>query len=736
MVAPHVRALLPRVFAYTTLALILTFPLVVHPASRLPGGGDTWLYYWNIWWLDQSILGAHVNPFFCPLLHHPYGASLYFHTLNLLPSVLALPVAALSSLALAYNLIVWVGFVLAGIAADALARDLLRAGAPRLLTPAERWAAFVAGCAFSFSAYHFAHLLGHLDMMATFWLPWFALALSRAARDGRPARVLLAAVVLAGTALTSWYYALIELVFASLLVAHRLLRNPSARGRVLARVGAILALGALLVSPLLVPMLVLGRTTGRVPDPWGDMLRFSADLLAFVTPSFLHPLWGHRVAPFQELLARNGNVVESSSAYLGLVALLLALYGLMCDRVRSPGVEGGDSAPGARFWWLVLVVFGCLALGPVLHIGGRPATVADHEVWLPYSLFARLPYGDIPRSLARFAVMTTLAVSLLAALGVRRALEGAGTTRRAWIGIGLVALVLFDNAAVPLPTSAVRVPAAYRWLGAQPAAPTTTPPARGALVEVPIPDDPFRYPPRMLYQTVHERPVFGGYLARALPPIPFPAIPGFAQLASLSAGVDDVVAYEAATLGPLSLAVLESYGAEFVVIDKQVLDQGALARARQAWVSMAARDQPAFEDQETLVYRVPRGATSPVAAVWLDRGWFYLEQRDGPPAARWRWMGAQSELRIRAPRSGSYALELDARALRHPRSVSIEIGATEVSRAFVGVDRAPVRTPAFDLAPGVHTIVLRSGDGAEVAGHGDRRALSIALFGLSLVEVH
>lgn len=727
---------MPRLLAYATLALALTFPLVVHPASRLPGGGDTWLYYWNIWWLDRAILDAHVNPFFCPLVHHPYGASLYFHTLNLLPSVLALPVAALSSLALAYNLIVWAAFVLAGIAADALARDLLRAGAPRLLTPAERWAAFVAGCAFSFSAYSFVHLLGHLDLLATFWLPWFALALARAVRDGRPAQVFLAAVVLAGTALTTWYYALIELAFVALFVVHRLASDRPARGYLLLRVGAVVAFSGLIAAPLLVPTLVLGRTMGRVADPWGDMLRFSADLAGFVTPSFLHPLWGHRVAPFQAVLARNGNVVESASAYLGLVALLLASYGWMRDRVQPRWVGGGDAAACARFWWLVLVVFGCLALGPVLHIGGRTVTVAGHEVWLPYALFARLPYGDIPRSLARFAVMATLAVSLLAALGVRHLLEGLGKVRRAWAGVGLIALVVFDNAAVPLPTLAIRVPAAYRWLGAQPAAPTATPSAGGALVEVPIPDDPFRYRPRMLYQTVHGRPVFGGYLARGLPPLPFPAIPGFAQLVSLSTGIDDVVAYEDATLGPLSLAVLESYGAEFVVIDKQVLDDGALARARQAWMSMAARDAPAFEDQETLVYRVPRGVTSPVAAVWLDRGWSYLERLDGPAVARWRWMGAESELRIRAPRSGIYALELDARALRHSRWVSIEVGGTKVGRVEVGVDRAAVRTPAFDLAPGVHTIGLRSGDGAEVAGLGDQRALSIALFGLSLVEVH
>jgi hypothetical protein len=56
-----------------------------------------------------------------------------------------------------------------------------------------------------------------------------------------------------------------------------------------------------------------------------------------------------------------------------------------------------------------------------------------------------------------------------------------------------------------------------------------------------MPDDPAVFPRRMLWQTVHGRPVFGGYLSRSLPPLRFDAVPGFAQFKNAISAIDDVV---------------------------------------------------------------------------------------------------------------------------------------------------------------------------------------------------
>ena len=45
----------------------------------MPLGRDSWVNYWNLWWVERSPFETHFNPFFSPLLYYPYGASLYFH---------------------------------------------------------------------------------------------------------------------------------------------------------------------------------------------------------------------------------------------------------------------------------------------------------------------------------------------------------------------------------------------------------------------------------------------------------------------------------------------------------------------------------------------------------------------------------------------------------------------------------------------------------------------------------
>ncbi len=68
---------------------------------------------------------------------------------------------------------------------------------------------------------------------------------------------------------------------------------------------------------------------------------------------------------------------------------------------------------------MILLLFFILALGPVLHIGGRTELLpGGRELPLPYGLLARLvPFMDITRSVSRFDSMAMLALGVLAATG-------------------------------------------------------------------------------------------------------------------------------------------------------------------------------------------------------------------------------------------------------------------------------------------------------------------------------
>src|SRR5262245_23447139 len=138
---------------------------------------------------------------------------------------------------------------------------------------------------------------------------------------------------------------------------------------------------------------------------------------------------------------------------------------------------------------LSAAVFGLLALGPVLHVGGRAVPLLS---WLmPYRWFSHLPYGDIPRVPSRFVVMAILCLSVVTAVGGSSWLRRLSVTRSTALAIALVAAVVFENAVWPTPLGNLDVPPLFHRLAGEP---------RAALLEVPIPDDPAVFPHRMLWQ--------------------------------------------------------------------------------------------------------------------------------------------------------------------------------------------------------------------------------------------
>jgi hypothetical protein len=73
----------------------------------------------------------------------------------------------------AYNAVVLFSFALGGFGAYLLARQVL---GPR----GSRLPAFAAGVVFTFSPFHVAHLLGHMQVISLEWIPFYALYLVRA----------------------------------------------------------------------------------------------------------------------------------------------------------------------------------------------------------------------------------------------------------------------------------------------------------------------------------------------------------------------------------------------------------------------------------------------------------------------------------------------------------------------------------------------------------------------------
>ncbi len=80
---------------YFLLALALTYPLVTHLASHVPGRGiDDPALAWNGWWFKFSIFDLGASPLYTNYLYYPLGVNLAANTSTFLNGLIALPISS------------------------------------------------------------------------------------------------------------------------------------------------------------------------------------------------------------------------------------------------------------------------------------------------------------------------------------------------------------------------------------------------------------------------------------------------------------------------------------------------------------------------------------------------------------------------------------------------------------------------------------------------------------------
>ncbi len=590
---------------YLLLAVVLTLPLALHFGTHLPGDdGDAWMNYWNYWWTGRAVAGGR-NPFWTPFLYAPHGVPLYLHTLNPFNGLISLPVQWAFGLTPAYNTVVLLSLTLAAYFAYLLVA----------FVSGSRLAGFVGGAIYAFGSYHLAHLLGHTNLLSSEWLPAFILCLLRAdAATGRRRTgwVALAILALLLLALCDWQYVLFAALFTGLYAAyHALARRSAAPILIALAIGIGWGVAAL---PLLVATVAEIRETAATRPAVFGPERFSADLISFVIPSPLHAWWGGQA---ERIGGRAVAPPVERAVFLGYLPLALAAYAAWRDRRR------------AAFWAVAALVFAVLALGPSLQIAGRTRFgAAGWAPPLPYALLQRAPGINVSRVPGRFAVLVTLCLAVLAGIALARLgrRHGArlGPRGRVVATAVLLVVILAEHVAVPYPLTPVDAPPFYRQLAEAREA--------GTVLELPLVLARSR---SLFYQTVHQRPLIGGYLARPLD-YPLLDVPPFAELAN-RVGPPDITPAGTAEVGLRALAWSEVRWIVVLLEDRR-LDRAALP----AFLARYAEPEPIYRDARMVVYR-PRPPGEPAFFVRPAGDWHATEPLPDRQA-RMRWMGWSAAL--------------------------------------------------------------------------------------------
>ena len=467
------RGGLLALLGYAVIALAATWPLALVGGARIGGDlGDAWQTLWGFWWLRESLVTLHQSPMFTDALAWPHGLPLWFQSWDLPSALMVLPLWGVLPEVSLYNLALFIGYPLAGLTFFFLCRELWGEAVP----------AFLGGCLYTFSIYHFGHATALLHVASIQWSPVYFLGLVRAKKAGWKAPVL-GGVGLALAAAASIYHLLFCFVATIVLLS---CWSVADRRSVLSR-DFVVRLAALVgVFLVLDGWLYVGMLRAYLTEPYlgsHDAALFSADLHSFFVPNAVSA-HADAAGAWRDW---TGNDAENT-AYIGFVALALCLLGAV--RVRA-----------ARPYLAVAATGFVLALGPMLHVNG----LVWREPLLPYGWLARalpvLEFGGVP---TRFSWLTTFGVAVAAGAGLSQLWRG-GTVWRA-AAVALTALAVVESWPRRQVTTVWGTP---RTLFRQMAADS----GRWAVLDA-------SNPHRALWnQVLHGHPMVGGYVTR--PPMRF-----------------------------------------------------------------------------------------------------------------------------------------------------------------------------------------------------------------------
>jgi hypothetical protein len=462
--------------AATLLAIVLTFPFAMqmtHVGRVDNFDGDYGI--WNVSWVARTLV---VNPTHVldANIFYPHQRTLVYSETNLGAGALAIPAYwATRNPYFTFNFAFILSMVLGGTGGYYLVRYLVR----------DRRAAAVSGIAFAFCAYVFART-PQMQLLMTAGLPFSMLAFHRVADRPTARRAIVLGLVMGAQVAFCGYYA----VFAMLMVGFATFVLAATRGlwttvgywKAIAIAAAVAVAGAL---PLILTYMQMQQTTGfgRALD---EARRFSADWQAYLASSALAHRWMLKViGHWNEVL------------FPGFVATIFGIAGLVIG-LRTPTPDLTSAADLIRSASLreVAILYG--GLGAIACWASFGPGAGLYTV-----LYQTIPPFALMRAPARFGIVVTLALAVLAGISVRAWLQR--TAHPNVVGL-LLAVVTAAELAFPLRFREVApVSPAYKMLATLPA---------GAVIEFPFYSNSrelFGHARYMLNSTAHWMPLINGY---------------------------------------------------------------------------------------------------------------------------------------------------------------------------------------------------------------------------------
>lgn len=393
--------------------------------------GDGFQNVWNIWWVNDALTHLGQNPYFTNYIDFPHGVPLITQTMNIFNCLVAIPLMATGlSLVQATNVMVTFSFIVGGLSMFWLVYYLNRSW----------WVAMLGGFLFTFSSYHFAHALGHLQLVSLEWIPLFILLWWMMLERWRHKLALCAAFVLLLVILCDYYYFFYSVMTAGIIFFYFLFtkRFSLKDAKVIKVLATFVVAAGVLVGPFVVSLLLANSPSDPLQGSHPTDL-FGLDALSPFIPG------GQWI--FSNLTAWHWENLpgykSETSVYLGLaiiVGVIVTFFKKSRARLKI------ELPKWINVWWIIFFTFAILSLGRHPRAFGGDI----QSIPMPYILLEKVfPPLEISGMPIRMVIVVIIAGIIIASFALKKI--NLKTVKGKLIFAGIVAISAFEMYPMPLP---------------------------------------------------------------------------------------------------------------------------------------------------------------------------------------------------------------------------------------------------------------------------------------------
>jgi hypothetical protein len=357
----------------------------------------------------------------------------------------------------------------------------------------------------------------------------------------------------------------------------------------------------------------------------------------------------------------------------------------------------------AWIWGVLAAICLVLALGPILKVGGKSVVYTvdgcQTEVVLPYALVKSLPIVGASRTPGRINETTSFALAVLAAFGFDALPRWSTKQWRSFILAFVLAIGIVFETLVrwPLPLNMLEIPRVVRTIAAED--------DTGALLHVPSFSKAKFKNLALYYQTLHGRPIVGGWVHRSLPEAQ-PWETTFYGLVRADQAEGDIVPRPSLAQ---RRAWLRYFDIDYIILSKEADEEdvreyrplvegliGAVTDEDDAVAAFAVPTDVAFPT-EPLLYTVGRKWTSP------------FQNQDGT----WgRWVRGSGRIYVYATEAQRVRIVFAVDSALDLADLALEVDGASVDRFVVG-ERSTYVSRSLAWERGMHTILFTRVQGCE-----------------------